>query len=300
MNIKDAQKSFILSCRAEGRSKATIAGYQSALKLFSGYLGNIEVEDITVNHVRGFIAGEFERTSYNPGGQMLSKETVLKRFAVIRTFIRWMKAQGFILDDFAGKMKPPKTGETPPKVLGDEQVKRLFRHLSDAGNFRNTLIFEIFLGTGARLDEVSRLSLNDIDIDDGYIRVLGKGHKEAYIPIDHILRRDIHTYIVRHREAQPGEDALFVNREGYRLTRAGIQIMVRRTLRAIGINEKVGPHILRHTFATNYLKCGGNMEALRQILRHTDVKTTQRYTHLLRGDVQADYLRAQTLRSLWR
>jgi site-specific recombinase XerD len=155
---------------------------------------------------------------------------------------------------------------------------------------------ELFLDTGLRLNEVCALDLKDVHVQGAWCRVYGKGRKEAIVPLGRKLCRDLSIYIHAHRKpTYQDEPALFINRFGHRLEREGLAILVRRALANIGIEGKHGAHTLRHTFATNFLRNGGSLEALRRILRHNDIKVTQRYIHLVMDDVIGQHHQASPL-----
>jgi site-specific recombinase XerD len=196
--------------------------------------------------------------------------------------------------------KAPRLSEELPDALTDEEFDKLFTYIKGRGNFRDQVIFEVFLDTGIRLKELVELTLDDVRLDQHLIRVFGKGRKEDFVPFGKKMADDLRKYINsdRNRTALPGERALFVKQTGEKLGREGVSILVRRALTKIGKNGKAGPHILRHTFSTLYLRNGGDMEALRLILRHKDIRITQRYVHLLKDDIMANYRKASPLDNL--
>jgi site-specific recombinase XerD len=158
------------------------------------------------------------------------------------------------------------------------------------------VIFEFFLTTGCRLDELASLNMEDINYENGFAKVFGKGHREAIVPLSKDLMRDLTVYIQRYRDPKmEQEKKLFLTETGDPLARIGVQIMVRRVLTDIGLEEKIGPHILRHTFATRYLRKGGSLEVLRKILRHRSITTTMIYTHLNNDDVRDDFTRTDAM-----
>jgi integrase/recombinase XerD len=188
---------------------------------------------------------------------------------------------------------PKMTGDLP-KALTDEEVLRLLAY--EDNNYRNMVIFELFLDTGLRLAEVANLELKDIHLSAGWAMVMGKGSKQAIVPLGKKLMRDLYIYVHQYRKpASDDVQALFLNPEGEALGREGIAILVRRALAHVGVEGKHGAHTLRHTFATNFLRNGGSLEALRRILRHSDIKITSRYIHLLSEDMVAEHRRASPL-----
>jgi site-specific recombinase XerD len=292
MKITEAMESFFMSMRVEEKSPATLEGYKYGLRFFLEATGDIEVEDLTPNHIRKFMVWDMARVVH---GHPQSKQSRKKRFAVVRSFVRWMYTEKIIDVRITDTVKGPNPGKPLPHLLSDEQVKTLLKYAKAEKTYRDYVIMELFLDTGCRLAEVAALSMEDVNFDERYIRVTGKGSKEAIVPFGNRVARDLHAYVYQHRKANPGENALFIADHGGKLGRDGLKIMVRRALMAIGIEEKAGAHIFRHTFATNFLRRGGRIEELQIILRHDRIETTQVYTHLTATDALLAHHRASPM-----
>jgi site-specific recombinase XerD len=295
MNLKHEIEQFLLACRAERKAPKTMRAYHDILADFLDHMGDIDPRELKPADVQQYIVDLFER----PGrrSEKISSSTAMKYYTVIRTFIRWMYAQEIITKRITDYTKPPRLSKDLPDGLSDEEVDDLFRYLNEKNNFRNKTIFELFLDTGLRLEEVCNLNVNDIHIEDAWLKVFGKGQKEAIVPFGYRLSKHLHKYFHDYRNALPGEDAFFVKEDGERLGYEGLAIMIRRTLSDVRKEGKCGAHTLRHTFATKYLRNGGSLEALRKILRHNDIKVTQRYVHLVTEDVKRDHRKASPLDS---
>jgi len=164
---------------------------------------------------------------------------------------------------------------------------KLFRYLRAYCSERVHLIFSFFLDTGARLSEVVGLDIDDLHLQDGWVKVYGKGRRERILPLGKTLRHDLRTYIdaIRPEIAKEDESALFVTLKGDRYTKEGMSTLVKSKLKKIGVTGHYGPHKLRHTFATNYLRNKGSIEHLRMQLGHRDLSTTQRYLSLIPEDL---------------
>lgn len=280
--MKHLVQEFLLACVAERKSDRTLEAYRYHVNNFRKFTGNIPVEEITPRTVRAFITHEMTREG--PQGP-LSSASVHKAFSVVRTFLKWAHREGILDNDPVAHVKAPKLEYRLPEAMTREELDRLMRYLRTQSNFRNRVIFEFFLDTGCRLNEVVRLNLQDINLDEGYCKVMGKGRKEGMVPLGHKLRKDLYAYIHRSREGEQGEPALFTSKSGTRLSRDGMATMIKRVMKTVGVQGKYGPHKLRHTFATNFLRNGGSLEALRRILRHNDIQTTQIYMHLGDDDI---------------
>jgi site-specific recombinase XerD len=293
----DALEKFLLACRAEAKSPKTLRSYQDILKCFVNFVGDMQVDELTPDHIRGYIA----ELSTRPGvhGQF-STHSVHKHYSVVRTFIRWMYDQRMIKERLTDYTKAPRQAEYLPDVLTDEEIKELFVLLKDRRTYRDQVIFEMFLDTGIRLNELAELNLEDVYFQESFIRVYGKGRKEDLVPIGRTLAHHLRTYIDTERReiALPKENALFVNRMGERLGKEGVAILVRRVLNKVRGRGRIGPHILRHTFATKFIQGRGNLEALRRIMRHSKISLTQVYVHLQTEDLLAEHRVASPLDNL--
>lgn len=292
--LKDAIELYLETSEAELKSWKTVYGYDDALKLFLNFCGNIPLEDLNEDHMRSFVLHEAGRRRIVNGEAVpYSTETIYKRYKVVKTFVRWLNEHKFIDEDFSVYSRNPKRDVTLPEVLTEEQIRKVFRILKGR-DYRDLVIFETFLYTGIRLNELAELKLDDLNFETGRMKVFGKGHRYETVPMGPILMRDLKAYISRYREPViPSEPALFLNKQGVKLERRGVQILIKRILRQAGVTKKVGPHILRHTFATQYLRHGGSIEALRKILRHSNISVTAKYTHLMDEDVESDYARTR-------
>jgi integrase/recombinase XerD len=217
-----------------------------------------------------------------------------------------MYAQDLISTCPTNKTQAPKLEDPIPSALSDDEVKALFRHIKEEegriARFRNQVIFTLFLDTGMRLNEVACLTVDDLNIAEGRIHIKnGKGAKEGSVQMGNHLARALYTYLHRHRQANPGEKALFIGKNGSALGYEGLSVMVRRAISAIRVGDgKRGAHVLRHTMATNFLRAGGSVEALQKILRHNDIRITQIYLHLTKEDIIEEHRRVAPLDFVYR
>lgn len=292
LNLRDAIELYLETTEAELKSWKTVYGYEEALKLFLDFCGNIPLEDLNEDHLRSFILHETGRRR-EVNGEMVaySTETIYKRYKVVKTLVKWLHSRKYIVEDITQYTRNPHRDETLPEVLSEDQIRKVFRILK-GHEYRDLVIFETFLYTGIRLNELAELSLDDLDFEHGRMKVFGKGHRFETVPMGPMLMRDLKCYIDRYRTPSfSAEKALFLNKQGTKLESRGVQMMIKRLLHQAGVTKKVGPHILRHTFATQYLRRGGSIEALRKILRHSNILVTAKYTHLVDEDVDNDFVR---------
>jgi site-specific recombinase XerD len=297
MKLKDAIDEFILTKEVENLSQKSLSIYRSFLEDFLDFTGNMPVETIRAAHVVKFLGKQ--RTREGRFGR-LSDATIHKYYSVIRTFSIWLDTQGYKEFVVTEKVKAPRMPEELPETLSDEELKKLFRYLKTRCAFRILCIFEFFLDTGARLAEVRRINLDDVHLEDGWVKVYGKGRREAILPLGKNLQLHLHQYLTNHRPyiAKEGEEAFFVTKQGNRYTVSGLSTLVKTKLKKIGVKGQYGAHKLRHTFATRYLINGGDLESLRRIMRHRSVKTTQRYIALVPDDIQRAHKKSSPLDNL--
>ena len=182
-------------------------------------------------------------------------------------------------------VKAPTLPKDLPKALRPEEIRKPFKAASRGqSGKRNELIVRFFLDTGVRASELAKLDVGDVDLEIGTARIRqGKGRKDRIVPLGAKLRLQIHRYVRDNRRPAPGEQALLVNRNGDRLESSGIQEQIKRLKKASGIH--VSPHMLRHTFATEALRNGADLETIRRIMGHSTLSVTQVYLHLLDTDL---------------
>ncbi len=299
MKIKDAVDQFILDKELQNLSDATIKTYKSALRKIIEYAGDIDVSDMDTSFVRSYLKSL--RENKNPlcksdDGHYSSK-SIQDYFIIIRAFDNWLNQQDMRDHSIMDKLSCPRVEEHLPEVVGDEKLKELFAILEAEADLRVQILFEFFLDTGVRSKELIGLDVDDINIDDGWAKIYGKGRREEIVPFGRNMALRLHRYIyeVRPRFVDNGEKALFVSRLGNRYSRQALYSIIARYLSKAGVDGKVGPHKLRHTFATLYLKNGGDLESLRRIMRHKSVITTQKYIGLTREDLRNAHAKASPL-----
>ena len=186
----------------------------------------------------------------------------------VRSFYRWLQLDGYIDDDPTELLESPRLGEHLPEVLTTEEVDQLIASidLSRAEGQRNRAIIEVLFSCGLRVSELTHLRLSDLFLDDGFLRVLGKGSKERLVPISHRAIHELQLW--------------FLDRRGAHLTRTMILIMLKRQAEEAGIKKTISPHTLRHSFATALLEGGADLRVIQAMLGHEDIGTTEIYTHI--------------------
>jgi integrase/recombinase XerD len=203
----------------------------------------------------------------------------------VRSFYRWLLLDGRIDADPTELLESPRLGEHLPEVLTTAEVDQLEASIdvSKPEGQRNRAIIEVLFSCGLRVSELTHLRLSDLFLDEGYIRVLGKGSKERLVPISNRAVHELQLWFYDRNlmTIKAGEeDYVFLNRRGAHLTRTMILIMVKRQAEAAGIQKTISPHTLRHSFATALLEGGADLRVIQAMLGHEDIGTTEIYTHI--------------------
>ena len=222
----------------------------------------------------------------------LAPASIRRGVSGVRTYFRFLLADGLLLQDPSERLETPKKWRTLPDVLTVADVASLLAAptMDDPLYFRDRAMLELAYGAGLRVSEWITIGIKDLLFDQGVVRVLGKGNKERLVPLG---RNAIATLAIYLRELRPklergaGKGALFLNARGEPLTRMGAWKILRKYVERAGIEKHVSPHTLRHSFATHLLEGGADLRAVQEMLGHSDISTTQIYTH-----VDREYLRS--------
>lgn len=222
----------------------------------------------------------------------LAPASIRRNISALRTYFRFLVNEGLVTADPSERLETPKKWRTLPDVLGVEEVEKLLGAVSldEPLAFRDRAMLEIAYGAGLRVSEWISLSTRDVMLEDKLVRVFGKGSKERLVPLG---RNAIGAVAVYLRELRPtlekgeGKGTLFLNARGKPLSRMGAWKILRKYVDIAGIKKVVSPHTLRHSFATHLLEGGADLRAVQEMLGHSDISTTQIYTH-----VDREYLRS--------
>jgi integrase/recombinase XerD len=222
----------------------------------------------------------------------LSPASIRRSVSATRTYFKFMIGEGQMVADPSERLETPKKWRTLPEVLSVDEVGKLLSSVSldEPLVFRDRAMLELAYGAGLRVSEWIELGVQDLMLDDGVIRVFGKGSKERLVPIGRSAIGAVGMYL---RELRPrlergeGKGRLFLNARGQPLSRMGAWKILRKYVGIAGIEKHVSPHTLRHSFATHLLEGGADLRAVQEMLGHADISTTQIYTH-----VDREYLRS--------
>ncbi len=223
--------------------------------------------------------------------------TVARKVAATKSFFHYCLAEGIVGDDPTATLDSPKVGRSLPRAISVEEIDALLAEPAKDGSaegLRDRAMLELLYATGMRVSELVALDMDDISLAAGYVRCFGKGGKERTIPIHAEAVAALEKYIQEARQrliSQAGEQALFVNHRGTRLTRQGFWLIIKEYAQKAGI-EEITPHTLRHSFATHMLANGANLRDVQELLGHANIATTQIYTHLTNEQKRSTYDRA--------
>ena len=263
-------------------SPHTISAYRRDLVRFSALLADQKVESVTTADIRDFLISLKE--------QGLSVASVARSLSSIKSFFKYLCQDKKFQDNPAEILEAPKCWRKLPDVLSSEDVDNLLKSpdLESVLGLRDKAMLEILYASGLRVSELISLQVSQLDMQVGYLRTLGKGSKERIVPIGAMAKRGVENYILNSRPAlissrkdggKPEE--LFVTRRGRGMTRQGFWKLLKGYVTQANIRANVSPHTLRHAFATHLLERGADLRSVQQMLGHSDISTTQIYTHIL-------------------
>ncbi len=279
-----------------GLSRNTLEAYSSDLVQFGAYLERAGVEVLEAQHAE--LAGWMDELAAGSEGKPPAAAATLQRKAAcLRSFYRHLRRDGVLEHDPTADLRSPRKTQKLPQVLSRDEVAMLLRAPAgdDPGALRDRAMLELMYACGLRASEAIDLEVTDVDLAAGVLRARGKGSKERMVPVGREAVAATRAYLQRGRPLIVGlreERHLFVNRRGVRLTRQGLYKVVQRHAKAVGLEQRMSPHTLRHTFATHLLAGGCDLRSLQEMLGHADIATTQIYTHLSAERLKETYFRA--------
>ncbi len=222
--------------------------------------------------------------------------TTARKVAALKSFFSFLVMNGEINEDPTESLGSPRVGRTLPKCLSEEEVTRLLDEASKAGtpeSQRDATILELLYATGLRVSELVSLNVQDIDLQESYVRCWGKGSRERIAYLYPKALSELKEYLAGARVvllgARKNEHALFVNHRGERLTRQWVWNILKTYSKKAGIDERITPHTLRHSFATHLLQNGASLRHVQELLGHSSISTTQVYTHLTDSHLRQEY-----------
>lgn len=226
----------------------------------------------------------------------VSARSVARILSGVRSFYHFLTLEGEVQQDPTELLESPKIGRHLPQVLSLEEIDRILGAIdqSKPEGVRDHCIIEVLYSCGLRISELCNLKLSDLYLEEGFIKIMGKGNKERLVPISSRAIQELHNWFaVRcHIQIRPGyEDYVFLSRtRGKPLSRISLFVYIQQHARDAGIDKEISPHVFRHSFATHLVQGGANLRAIQEMLGHEDISTTEIYMHLDAGHLREEIL----------
>ena len=269
----------------KGYSNNTINSYRIDLEKFLKYNKNRNVNDISNDDIREYV----KWLSKNE----LNQKTISRNISCLRSFYKFLVIEKFVKNNPSDSLITPKIKKSLPSTLTEEEVLKLLDiKLTDSFSYRNKAMLELMYGTGLRVSELVSLKLQDIDLSEDIVRTFGKGKKERIIPIGDYAVEYLKKYLEEYRPLMLKKtncEYVFLNNHGKKMTRQGFFKIVKKIADENGINKQLSPHTLRHSFASHLLKYGADLRTIQELLGHSDISTTQIYTHITNEELKKNY-----------
>lgn len=273
MNLQDSINAFIdeLAISSQYASN-TLESYQRDLKKWQLFCHDQDIknwQDLSQKTIQLYIM-----RLKNKG---ISVATMRRHLCALRRFFDYLIEQKQLTSNPAKHIKTPKLDQILPKILSYEKIEHLIKLTQNSNSQRDTLMVALFYTSGIRLSELVGLNIADIDFKTGFIKVLGKGNKERFCPIGKDVMERLKTYITSRLD---DNSALFLNKNNQRISTRGVQMIVAKLAKTTELGQHLHPHMLRHSAATHFLQSSHDLSVVQSFLGHSDIKSTQRYTHL--------------------
>ena len=282
---------YLADLARRNASAHTIRNYRSDLEQFLEYLSPVGTTpgglDLPV--LREWLAHLFD--------QRLEPVSIRRKLAAVRSLFKHMLSEGVIAKNPARLLRTPKAPQKLPRVPTAEQTNRLVDQVADNEldrpfPERDVLIFELLYGCGLRIGELARLNIDDFDPSERWVLIRGKGNKERQVPYATKAAEALARYLIKREAALPSERALLINHQGNRLSDRGARGIVKLYARLLSGDAGMHPHTLRHAYATHLLADGADLRAIQELLGHSQLSTTQKYTQVSLADLMAVYDKA--------
>jgi integrase/recombinase XerC len=284
--IESTVKTFLRYLNAERNYSAhTCAAYEDDLRQFSGFLHqHFEGRSYSLNDLDNVSIRLFLGECLEKG---LSKSSVARKLACLKSFFKYLQKTKVLRANPAANVAAPKVDKRLPQYLDEQSVSDLMHQpdVSTTIGIRDAAILELFYSTGIRLSELINLRISDVDFQSGTIKVTGKGSKQRIVPFGRQAQLTLRSYFGKRHELQSNSnvgaaDVVFLSKRGKRVSPKAVNVLVNNYIGRVSEIGKKSPHVLRHTFATHMLNRGADLRAVKELLGHESLSTTQVYTHV--------------------
>jgi integrase/recombinase XerD len=281
MDIDELSGEFLSYLSVErGLSKNTLESYKRDLARFFEYLKSrhiASVDKVTRQIITSFMLSEKDRG--------LSSNSISRELACLKTFFKFLVRESKIKEDVTSVIESPKLWKKLPSALNLEEVESLLKapNVKDTMGIRDKACLELMYATGMRVSELINLKMDDVNMEVGFVKCFGKGSKERIVPFGKKAREGIERYIAKARSAflkRKVSNFLFLTRLGKPMSRQTFWKTIKKYASEAGIKKEITPHSLRHSFATHILERGADLRIVQEMLGHSDISTTQIYTHV--------------------
>lgn len=289
--MEDEVKDYLTYIKLEKKlSKNTIVNYEFDLNNYIKYLKT------KVNNLTDVDIKLIDKYLQNLKKNGLDSRSIRRHITSIKEFHKYLVRIKHLKKDITINIENIKVSKKLPVVIADNDIESILDvKLTNAYKYRDKAMLELMYGSGLRVSELINLTIYNIDFEQEIILVEGKGHKERFVPMNHYTKQALLDYIeVRPsliKKKNKDYDKLFLNNHGEGITRHGFNYILKNILKEKNINDKITPHSLRHTFATDLLNNGADLRSIQELLGHSDLTTTRIYTHVANNKLKEDYIK---------
>lgn len=266
-------------------SNNTISSYEKDINKFFVFLKDKKLNEINYNDVNNYLKYLYK--------EKINDRSIAHNISSLRSFYKYLLIEKIVKESPLELVELPKLSKKLPKVLNEEDITKILNlRLHDHYSYRNKAIIEIMYATGLRVSEVINIKMSDLDINNAIVRTIGKGSKERIIPLGDYALEAIKMYINEYRSKfikKSYSEYLFLNSRGSKLTRQALFKILKKIAKETNVNKDFSPHTLRHSFASHLLSYGADLRSIQELLGHSDISTTQIYTHLSNKKLKENY-----------
>jgi integrase/recombinase XerD len=269
----------------KGLSKNTLEAYDDDLAAYRTHLAKLKVSDwsrVKRDHIMQFLMAEKNRG--------LETATISRRLVAVKLFHRFLVKERHIKEDITSVLESPRMWKRLPKFLTQPEMEAMLKTVqtSPQMRLRDRALLELLYATGMRVSELAGMRLQDLNFEGGFVRCRGKGNKERLVPLGRQAAAACKNYLEKERPKQKGKtDHLFLGKSKHGLSRVFIWQLIKKTAKMAGITKDITPHTFRHSFATHLLERGADLRVVQELLGHSDIATTQIYTHVSRDRLKS-------------